>query len=78
MCGITGFLAPPGPGPGAEATLAAIDGPAYGAGALLACSCDIRVASDRARFRFPGSEYGLVVGAHALDLGGRSHRVATL
>ena len=24
------------------------------------------LASDRARFRFPGSEYGLVVGAHAL------------
>lgn len=46
--------------------VAAIDGPAYGAGALLACSCDIRIASDRARFRFPGSEYGLVVGAHAL------------
>jgi len=47
-------------------TIAAVDGPAYGAGALMACSCDIRVASDRARFRFPGSEYGLVVGAHAL------------
>jgi len=46
--------------------VAAVDGPAYGAGALLACSCDIRIASDRARFRFPGSEYGLVVGAHAL------------
>jgi enoyl-CoA hydratase len=46
--------------------VAAVDGPAYGAGALLACSCDIRIASDRSRFRFPGSEYGLVVGAHAL------------
>lgn len=46
--------------------IAAVDGPAYGAGALLAASCDIRIASDRSRFRFPGSEYGLVVGAHAL------------
>ncbi len=46
--------------------IAAVDGPAYGAGALVACSCDIRVASERARFRFPGSEYGLVVGADAL------------
>jgi enoyl-CoA hydratase/carnithine racemase len=46
--------------------IAAIDGPAYGAGALLACSCDIRIASERSRFRFPGSEYGLVVGAVGL------------
>jgi len=47
-------------------TIAAIDGPAYGAGALLSCGCDLRVVSDRSRFRFPGSEYGLVVGAAAL------------
>lgn len=47
-------------------TIAAIDGPAYGAGALLACGCDLRVVSERSRFRFPGSEYGLVVGAAAL------------
>src|SRR5690606_21250888 len=53
-------------GSATKPVVAAIDGPAYGAGALLACSCDIRIASDRARFRFPGSEYGLVVGAHAL------------
>lgn len=53
-------------GAATKPTLAAIDGPAYGAGALLACSTDIRIASERARFRFPGSEYGLVVGAHAL------------
>ncbi|MDA0364834.1 MAG: enoyl-CoA hydratase/isomerase family protein [Chloroflexi bacterium] len=47
-------------------TIAAIDGPVYGAGALLACACDIRVATARSRFRFPGSEYGLVVGAAGL------------
>lgn len=53
-------------GASTKPVIAAIDGPAYGAGALLACSCDIRIASDRSRFRFPGSEYGLVVGAFAL------------
>ena len=47
-------------------TIAAINGPAYGAGAALACACDIRVCSDSSRFRFPGAEYGLVVGAAAL------------
>lgn len=47
-------------------TIAAIEGPAYGAGALLAGACDIRIVSETARFRFPGAEYGLVVGAVAL------------
>ena len=47
-------------------TIAAIDGPAYGAGALLAGACDLRVVTDRSRFRFPGAEYGLVVGAAVL------------
>ena len=47
-------------------TIAAIDGPAYGAGALLACACDLRVLTDRSRFRFPGADYGLVVGGAGL------------
>ncbi|MEX2445908.1 MAG: enoyl-CoA hydratase/isomerase family protein [Dehalococcoidia bacterium] len=47
-------------------TVAAVDGPAYGAGAILACACDIRLMSDRARFRLPGADYGLVVGAVSL------------
>lgn len=47
-------------------TIAAIDGPAYGGGALLALACDLRVLTERSRFRFPGAEYGLVVGAVGL------------
>ena len=43
--------------------IAAINGYCYGGGALLALACDIRVASDKAMFRLPGAEYGLVVGA---------------
>ena len=46
--------------------IAAVNGYCYGGGAALAVSCDIRLASDNATFRFPGAEYGLVVGAAAL------------
>ena len=46
--------------------IAAINGYAFGGGAALACACDIRLASERASFRFPGAEYGLVVGGSQL------------
>ncbi len=46
--------------------IAAVNGYAYGGGALLAINCDIRVASENARFRFMGASYGLVVGASQL------------
>ncbi len=46
--------------------IAAVNGYCFGGGAALACACDIRLASDNASFRFPGAEYGLVVGAAAL------------
>lgn len=43
--------------------IAAITGICYGGGALLALACDIRIADHQSSYRFPGAEYGLVVGA---------------
>jgi enoyl-CoA hydratase len=46
--------------------IAAVNGYAYGGGAVFAIACDIRVVSDTARFRFVGASYGLSVGASQL------------
>ena len=46
--------------------IGAINGYAYGGGALLAISTDIRLASPAARIRFVGASYGLVVGGSQL------------
>lgn len=46
--------------------IAAVNGYCYGGGAALAIHCDIRLASERATFRLPGAEYGLVVAAATL------------
>jgi enoyl-CoA hydratase/carnithine racemase len=46
--------------------IAAVNGYAFGGGAALAIACDIRIASERASFRFPGASYGLVVGGSQL------------
>jgi len=46
--------------------VACVNGFAYGGGAVLAVTCDIRIASEEAAFRFPGAAYGLVVGASQL------------
>lgn len=50
----------------AKPIIAAVNGYAYGGGAVLAISCDLRLASERASFRFPGAGYGLVVGGSQL------------
>lgn len=46
--------------------IAAVNGYAYGGGAVLAIHCDIRICATSARFRFLGASYGLVVGASRL------------
>ena len=45
------------------ATIAAVNGHAHGAGAEIACACDLRVGCPGATFRFPGIRYGMAVGA---------------
>src|SRR5436309_3484883 len=47
-------------------TIAAVNGYAYGGGAVFAIHCDIRICSEQAKFRFVGATYGLVVGASQL------------
>ena len=46
--------------------IAAVNGYAFGGGALLAICCDLRLAAENASFRFPGAEYGLIVGGSQL------------
>jgi len=42
-------------------TIAAVDGPALGAGAQLAVACDLRVATARSTFGVPAAKLGLMV-----------------
>lgn len=48
------------------ATLALVHGACYGAAADLVAACQWRVATPEARFRMPGSRFGLVLGTHRL------------
>ena len=47
--------------------IAAVDGPALGAGTQLAMVCDLRVATARSRFGIPAARLGLVVDHWTVD-----------
>lgn len=47
-------------------TISFVNRYAFGAGADLAISCDVRIASESAYFRFPGPQFGLVLGTQRL------------
>lgn len=47
-------------------TIAAVRGYAFGSGADLALACDIRVAGESVKIRFPGPRFGVVLGTRRL------------
>lgn len=49
------------------ATIAAVDGPALGAGTQLAIACDLRVATATSPFGIPAAKLGLVVDRWTVD-----------
>ncbi|MBO1001937.1 enoyl-CoA hydratase/isomerase family protein [Pseudogracilibacillus auburnensis] len=61
-------------------TIAAVNGYAFGAGADLALACDLRIANEVASFRFPGPQFGVVLGIQRLisEVGGSTARTLTL
>lgn len=49
-------------------TVACVSGRAWGAGADLVVACDVRIATPKASFRFPGAAFGLVLGTRRLSV----------
>lgn len=47
-------------------TVARVQGRAFGSGADLAMACDYRVGTAQTRFRFPGFQFGVVLGSRRL------------
>jgi enoyl-CoA hydratase/carnithine racemase len=47
-------------------SIAVVRGAAFGAGADIVAACTYRVGSDRARFRFPGFQFGVALGTRHL------------
>ncbi len=63
-----------------KTTVAAVNGYAYGGGADLALACDIRIGNETSSFRFPGPQFGLVLGTKRLlaEVGPAKSRFLTL
>ena len=60
-------------------TIAVVRGPALGAGADLVAACDYRIGTSQARFAFPGSRFGVVLGTrHLASVVGRQAALETL
>ena len=61
-------------------TIAIVNGYTFGAGADLALSCDLRIATASATFRFPGPQFGLILGTQRLinEIGASKARFLTL
>lgn len=61
-------------------TIAIVNGYAFGAGADLAISCDLRIATASSFFRFPGPQFGLILGTQRLinEIGVSKTRFLTL
>ena len=61
-------------------TIAIVNGYTYGAGADLALSCDLRIATATSVFRFPGPQFGLILGTERLinEIGAARARYLTL
>jgi len=61
-------------------TIASINGYAFGAGADLAISCDIRLGTSNTQFRFPGPQFGLILGTRRLvnEIGNSKARFITM
>lgn len=61
-------------------TVAVVNGYTFGAGADFALACDLRIASASTIFRFPGPQFGLVLGTQRLinEIGASRARFLTL
>lgn len=61
-------------------TIAAVNGYAFGGGADLAIACDLRIGTKSSTFRFPGPQFGLILGTDRLihEIGPSRARFLTL